>query len=155
MHVLLTWISGKEFCQSEGVQIFINSLNKSGYKGHKVVFTTDMEESFEKSLVDMEYEVAHVNCVQVLETLTTPREQYFALLRNRWQAYYNYLNSHSFDKVVITDSKDVIFQRNISDYLEKIERGIVVCSEGVTHQESQWNLNEQALLQLAIKKGLL
>lgn len=127
-NAIITWASGKEFCKNPGIKVFVNSLNRCGYKGHKIVFTHDMDidvrEYFEKN----NFEIIDVN----------PNECKW-VVRDRFLAWNKFLQKSNFSHVGLFDCKDVVFQ---ADPL-LVWRGLTLISEGKKHKDCDWNTQDQ------------
>jgi hypothetical protein len=130
---VITWISGEKFYINPSLDVFHNSLIKSGFNGRKIVFTNDMDLSYRKRLIHMGYEIIDVN----------PYDSRI-IVRDRFLAWYKFLIASNLEFVYLLDVKDVVFQSfpKIDD-LEKI----FLISEGKTHSECSWNIGDQAVLQ--------
>ena len=62
----------------------------------------------------------------------------------RFLDIFNYLNQNpNYRFIICTDIKDVIFQKNPSEFLEKqlINKHLLVGSEGIKYKDESWNIN--------------
>lgn len=58
-----------------------------------------------------------------------------------WQ-YFNEFNNEDYKRVIFTDGRDVIFQKNPSEWLDKyMIKEILVPSEGILYKNEFWNRN--------------
>ena len=72
------------------------------------------------------------------------RQMGLHIVVQRFFDIFNYLqNNPDYRFVICTDIKDVIFQRNPSDFLEEklIDKHILVGSEGIQYKNEEWNNN--------------
>jgi hypothetical protein len=66
------------------------------------------------------------------------------ILRDRWLAFWRYIEPELHDYVVITDARDVIFQRDPFAFCERIsEDRVILTGEGFAHKQSPFNLIDQ------------
>lgn len=130
-NAVITWASGKEFCKNDGIKVFVNSLNRCGYKGHKIVFTNDMDidtrEYFEK------------NYFKIIDV--DPNKSQW-VVRDRFLAWHNFLKNSCYWHVGLFDCKDVVFQ---GDPFQRC-RGLTLISEGKKHSDCDWNMQDQTNL---------
>jgi len=132
-NAIITWASGEAFCKSEGFCCYVKSLENIK-EADRFVFTHDMPDETRQQLADK------VTVVDV-----DPNRVHY-LLRDRHLIFWEFLvkNKVQYKNVVITDSKDVVFQRDIFDYVEgHWFEYLILASEGMTHKQSGWNLIDQ------------
>lgn len=130
---IITWASGKEFCKHPGIKVYVNSLNTCGYHGHKLVFTHDMDIDTREYFEQNNFEVVDIdpnNCKWVV--------------RDRFLAWYKFLENKNYFYVGLFDCKDVVFQEN--PLLNPC--GLTLISEGKTHSECDWNTKDQSYLRI-------
>lgn len=103
----MTFASGKQLFESREFWVYINSLKNIPNADH-VILTHDMDSSVRDRLFDKEIEVVDV-----------PAESIHFLYRDRHLAFRNYLNDHGhkYKYVLVTDSRDVMFQANPFDWI--------------------------------------
>lgn len=130
-NLVATWASGDTFCRSNGFFNYLQSL--SNVEAEKVVFTHDMPDDTRVLLGKMNISIVEVN----------PTKIHF-LIRDRYLAYWNFLveSGHKYKYCAFTDSKDVIFQRNLFEYV-LFGPTVALMSEGMTHSQSGWNSIDQ------------
>jgi hypothetical protein len=132
-NAILTWASGEAFCKSEGFRCYVKSLDNIK-DADRYVFTHDMADDVRQELVDK------VTIVDV-----DPARIHY-LLRDRHLIFWEFLikNKVQYKHVVITDSKDVVFQRDIFNYVDGHWFDYLhLAGEGMTHKQSGWNLIDQ------------
>lgn len=111
---------------------FVKSLRKTGYKEDVVLFVKNMEDRY---TIKKLYE----HNVKVIAVPTPPRDACIAMLRN--YLYQEYLSKIKYNKVMITDVSDVIFQSNP---FEEVKEGIYFFLEdanitiGICPYNSAW-----------------
>jgi tetratricopeptide (TPR) repeat protein len=128
----LTVIAGEEFAASEGVQAYLGSLARV-LSGDHYVFAHGLSAEREGAIQRFGLKIAHV-----------PRMEH--LLCDRWWLYDSFIGATRYERYLITDSKDVVFQGNPFDY-SLDEEWVVLAGEGTLHRDSIWNIKDQAALQ--------
>jgi len=75
-----------------------------------------------------------------------------AFFTHRWQAYLEFMESSDFETVIVTDSRDVLFQSCPFSFCgdEKVH----LSHEGFEHGKSEFNMRDQMSLQLASQEDL-
>lgn len=132
-NAVFTWASGEAFCNSEGFTCYLNSLDVIN-EADIFVFSHDMPDD---ARLKIERKATIIDI--------KPNEVEF-LLRDRHRHYRDFLlkNKNAYRKTLITDSKDVVFQRdpfenaNVHWY-----EFIYLVGEGMNHVQSGWNLIDQ------------
>jgi len=60
-----------------------------------------------------------------------------------WQYFVETGDDVNYDRIIFTDGRDVVFQRNPSEWLDKnMTKDILIPSEGVLYDNEPWNKNE-------------
>lgn len=138
-NLILTYASGEIF-KSPTFWVFVNSI-KNTQNADAVFLTHDMDLNSRKRIEDQGFEISDV-----------PAGETCYLFRDRHLHFYNYLikHAHKYKYVLITDSRDVVFQANPFDWiniwrkrLEKIKGNndfindfVVFTSEGFKRTQS-------------------
>jgi hypothetical protein len=138
-NLILTYASGEIF-KSSTFWVFVNSI-KNTQNADAVFLTHDMDLNSRKRIEDQGFEICDV-----------PAGETCYLFRDRHLHFYNYLikHAHKYKYVLITDSRDVVFQANPFDWiniwkkrLEKIKGNndfindfVVFTSEGFKRTQS-------------------
>lgn len=137
-NLIITWLSGDTSNLPE-TMVFFKSLEDVGFQGDKVILTNDLPFN-ESYLMSLDWQIVK---------LDFKNTDYYDLLRNRWHAFYKYLiqSEKSYKRVVISDSRDVLFQ----DLSFLKHPGVNLVCEGFLHQDSSWNYNDQMDLQFHLK----
>lgn len=143
---VFTFINGAEYCKSADLQVYIKSLLECGFKGDKVIFTSEMPIEFRCDLVEKGFIISEF-----------PKEEIYWLYRDRHLAYYNWNSGHDYRFIIQTDSRDTLFQKNPVEYLENRfgkEPGnhVLLTSEGFVHAESPTNTSNQGHYQKGLAK---
>lgn len=133
---IITWAAGEDFCKKASVKVFVESLNRTTYRGYKFVFTHDMDmesrEYFERSGFRI-FDVSPSQCEWIL--------------RDRYKVYHDFLKRRKFKTVFLLDAKDIVFQTNPSEAFEETDRKLHFVAEGKLHSECDWNTKDQHNLQ--------
>lgn len=128
---------------------WVNSIKKSDFKGDIVLVATNIEkETIEKLteeglILELYGDVQEDGSVKSFHNGAPHVERFFYI--------WNYLTKHGskYDFVVATDTRDVVFQSNPSDwYDDTIFEGLqdlIVSCEGMKYEDEPWN--NQNLLQ--------
>lgn len=124
------------------LKFWINSIKKSGFSGDVVLVGTNLtKETIEKltqeGIILSLYGKRNENGDIIAPTNGAPHVERFFYM-------WNYLMTTStiYRNVITTDTRDVIFQRNPSDWLDDkiITRYKMVCSsEGMRYKNEPWN----------------
>lgn len=111
-NVVLTFAGGTEFFNNQGFWIYINSLIEHVTNADFVILTHEMPDSVRSKLESKNFKVEQVKAdVQFL-------------YRDRHLCFYNFFNKHGRDykRAMVTDCRDVVFQLNPFDWLERTEK---------------------------------
>lgn len=130
----VTFIAGRAFSLSDGVAVYIRSL-ANVFKGAKYALVHDIARDTHKELQHRGFSVLSVASVE-------------HLTRDRWLAFYHLLSALDHAACVLSDSKDVVFQRDPFPLFTS--DGIHFVSEELTHAQLSWNLDQQYGLQSSI-----
>lgn len=133
-NVVMTWASGEAFCRSEGFACYVNSL-KNIKEADFLVFSHDMPEDVRRTLTDRGVVVVDVEPARIK-----------FLLRDRHLIFHEFLSKtrSKYETCVITDSKDVVFQRDPFEYGQAYWFDYaLLAAEGMRHVESGWNMIDQ------------
>lgn len=141
---IFTWASGTEFCQCEGFQAFLKSLeNVDG--AIVVFFTHDMPQEVQDSIKSKGYCVHQVNPHEV----TYP-------IGDRHIHYWRYLCDADYDYVLHVDCRDVVFQSDpfwwVNERNTFIMPKVVLVDEGMPPSANGFHLIEQFEFQKGVPK---
>lgn len=112
---------------------WINSIKETGFDGDIVLIAVDPD-----ATTVQEIERAGVKVVKA----TNEKNMMIHMLRFLY--IYNYLKINpNYRYVITTDVRDVIFQKNPSEYLQQVfgskEKGIIAQSEAIKIKDEAWN----------------
>lgn len=122
------------------LKYWVNSIRKSGFSGDVVLVGTNLKKDTIKKLTDSGVQLAlygkhNENGDVVANDNGAPHVERFFYL-------WNYLNTKGTDykNVITTDTRDVIFQSNPSNWLENgmVFHSLVASSEGMQYQFEPW-----------------
>lgn len=133
MNLYLTWANNIDETNWHQYQVYFSSISKIKYDNKFVCLTDGLQEKY----IDL---LHGFGC----EVIKHPRKNK-KIFTNRWYSFWKYLCSSSCDKVIITDSRDVLFQHDPFYYCPEFAIGI--CCEGFEHQVSSFNMMDQMKLQ--------
>jgi len=137
MNAILTAATGQEFCRDRKLQIFFKSLKQTGYKDKIIVFTHSMDQDIQDLLTQgYGVELVEIDLTQISQG------DYRTIWRDRHLLYHQYLLNKNYEKVLITDSKDVYFQTNPFNNTPK-KSFIWLGAEGNIQINSPWNTEDQ------------
>ncbi len=138
MNCVLTFISGDKFAQRPEVAVYLDSLRL--VSGDKFVFTHDLNQENRDRI--SAYGITIIDA-----------EHIHWIVRDRFRAYAEFLAAHTYEHVLLTDSKDVLFTSDPFDYLREITQPefVLLVSEGIRHGQSLWNVIDQTGLQQLVK----
>lgn len=129
------------------IKCWANSLDQSGFTGVKAVICYNVDYDTLEELQKRNYVVLAIDRDDANRRVTYPNKD-FAVVVDRFLHYYLMLDNPSNRKliryVVATDMRDVIFQKNPSDYLDRSYRScieLVMSSEGIAYQHEPWGAN--------------
>ena len=109
------------------IKPWINSLNKSGFNGKRIIVVYDIPEETVKYLNDEGFEIYQT-------------EQEYHLFLQRFRDYALILSERNdIDRIIHTDIKDVIFQSNPSKWMDEHKaKPLLACSESIIIGDDDW-----------------
>ncbi len=129
------------------IKYWVNSLDRSGFTGIKAVVAYNIDYDTLQELAKRDYAVLAFEKDDLARRVVYPNKD-FAIVVDRFLHYYLMLdnadNRAAIRYVVATDVKDVVFQRNPSDFLDISElrvHDLVVSSESIAYQHEPWGAN--------------
>lgn len=129
------------------IKYWVNSLDQSGFSGIKAVLAYNVDYGTLEELSKRGYVILAFQKDDTNGRVTYPNHN-FNIVVDRFLHYYLMLdtpeNRASIRYVVATDVKDVIFQRNPSEYLDIADmrcQDLVVSSEAIAYQHEPWGAN--------------
>lgn len=144
--VVIGAITGYTFKQ---IAPWVNSLDRSGFTGRKVVIVYNADFDTVAELASRGYEIVAFHQDDLLRRFTYPKNPFStAIVVERFCAYHMFLNQQpmgSIRYVIATDVRDVVFQSNPSTYLESLDpflnHQLIVSSECLQYQHEEWGAN--------------
>lgn len=127
--VIITWVS-ENICQLDTFKIFTESIERCGFKGHVIYCTNNLKLETRRSLKGEILDFGNI----------------LELLKDRFLIWNNLLGERIFNRVLLVDSRDVVFNSNPFD-LETTDRFLWLCKEGMKHRDSVWNAQDQKMFQ--------
>jgi hypothetical protein len=126
------------------LKYWINSINKSGFEGDKVMILMNCDSDTVKKVVDAGFSVIGFNKD---ENGNLNYSSSMPVHTERFLHIYNYLKDKDYRYVITTDVKDVVFQKNPIEFLEAecISKNLVFASESILYKDEPWgdqNLKE-------------
>lgn len=142
--LVITAITGYTFDQ---IAPWCNSLDRSGFSGVKAIVCYNTNHATIQELVGRGYAVLAFEKDPITGHYSYPNKN-FSIVVERFLHYWVMLNNpknqESIRYVIATDAKDVIFQRNPSDYLDTLNPFndyILASSEGIQYENEPWGVN--------------
>jgi len=127
------------------LKYWVNSINKSGFQGDKVLILMNCDKDTVKKVSDADFKV--VGFQQDSRGNLTYPQTGRAPHVERFLHIYNFLSQNEYRYVVTTDVKDVVFQQNPIDYMEKAlteDKNLMFASESMYYKDEPWG-NENLL----------
>lgn len=126
------------------LKYWINSINKSGFDGDKVLILMNCDSDTVKKVTESGFGVI---AFKKDENENLVYESSMPVHTERFLHIYNYLKDKDYRYVITTDVKDVVFQKNPIEYLEKecVSKNLVFASESILYKDEPWgdqNLKE-------------
>jgi hypothetical protein len=126
------------------LKYWVNSINKSGFKGDKVLILMNCDADTVKQIVDSGFTVVAFNQDQK-GNLTYSSS--LPVHVERFLHIYNFLKDKEYRYVITTDVKDVIFQQDPTKFLEQQlgeRQHLMFASESIKYKDEPWG-NENLL----------
>lgn len=111
------------------IKYWINSINRCGFEGDKVLIIFDASEELVKQVEDQGFIVVR----ETMDPNVAPHVMRFIHI-------HNYLAQHDYRFVITTDVRDVVFQKNPIPWMERNlqNRNLVVSSECLKYKDEPW-----------------
>lgn len=109
------------------IKPWVESLNKSGFSGKRIVIVYEITDETVRYLIKNNFEIFQSK-LEIHIFLQRFRDYYFLLSQR-----------NDIDRIIFTDVKDVIFQKDPSEWLEKYQnKNIISCSESIIIGDDDW-----------------
>lgn len=111
----------------QDIKPWVNSLNRCGFTGKKIMVVYELPQETAEYLIKEGFEVYQT------------RQEYHLFLQ-RFRDYHLILSDRTdIDRVIHTDVKDVIFQSNPSEWMDKYKiKPLLACSEAIVMGDDDW-----------------
>lgn len=123
------------------IKYWANSIDRCGFTGDKAVIVYNCNATTVQELLNRKFKVWAFNKDQY-GNLTYPGQLIIVVQRffHLWQYISNLTNIADYRYVISTDVKDVVFQKNPSEWLEHNLNGYKVCasSESIKYENEPW-----------------
>lgn len=121
------------------LKYWVNSINKSGFEGDKVLILMNCDKDTVKKVNDAGFQVVgfQQDAEGNLVYPSTGRPPHV----ERFLHIYNFLHQKDYRYVITTDVKDVIFQKNPVDFIEKFlpsDKNLIFASESMKYKDEPW-----------------
>lgn len=120
---------------------WVNSIERSGFTGHKVVVAYNVGFELVEELVKRDFTVVTFNRDDVNKRFTYSDN--FNIVVDRFYSYWKILQNieDQVRFVIATDVRDVIFQTNPSEWLNREQPSIIASTEGIRYRDEVWGNN--------------
>jgi len=127
------------------LKYWVNSINKSGFKGQKALILMNCDRDTAKKVLEAGFDV--IGFGQDEQGNLVYKHGKIPVHVERFIHLYDYLSKKQFRYVITTDVKDVVFQKNPSDWLEENlkDKNLVFSSESIKYEHEPWG--DQNLLE--------
>ena len=127
------------------IEPWVNSIEKSGFDGHKALIVYDIDAATSNKLVAKGFRLFGFNKDEA-GNFSYPAREGFSIMVERFIHAWYFLSQieDPIRKVIWTDVKDVIFQRNPSEWFDDdftMRENIIVGSENFRYKDEPWNRN--------------
>jgi hypothetical protein len=128
------------------ISTWVNSIERSGFDGIKVVIGYDLDKDVVDKLVAKDFTVFGFQ-KDSQGNFTYPKSNDFNIVVERFVHMWFFLSQIEEDirYVIATDVRDVVFQDNPSLYLDNIDDDIIVGAENFRYKDEPWNKNNMNL----------
>lgn len=126
------------------LKYWINSINKSGFTGDKVMILMNCDVATTTKVTEAGFEIIGFGQDQNKNLVY---QSSMPVHVERFIHIYNYLKNKDYRYVITTDVKDVIFQKNPSEIMEEIlgeNKNLMFASESMRYKDEAWG-NENLL----------
>ena len=130
------------------IKYWANSIEQSGFKGHKALVVYNMDAETVKRLTEEDFMMIGAGKYDVETGFTYPNPS-DRIMVDRFFHIYNFLSMlaqpEDVNRVIITDVRDVVFQDNPTEWIDAnlYEGGIdiILGSENLKYKDEPWGAN--------------
>lgn len=122
------------------LKYWVNSINKSGFEGDKVLILMNCDKDTVAKLTEEKFIIIGF---KKDENENLVYQSSLPVHTERFLHIYNFLKDRDYRYVITTDVKDVVFQKNPIEYLEKecVNKNLVFSSESIRYKDEPWGDN--------------
>ena len=121
------------------LKYWVNSINQSGFTGEKVLVLMNCDKDTCLKVTEAGFKIIGFEQDEEGNLTHSPK---FMVHVERFLHIHNYLrlNSEKFRYVITTDVKDVVFQKNPSDWIEQSigDKNLIFSSESILYKDEPW-----------------
>ena len=120
------------------LKYWINSINQSGFTGDRAMILLNCEADTAKKISDAGF---HIIAFNQNERGDLTYSSNIPVHVERFILIYNYIKDKDYRYIITTDVKDVIFQKNPSEFLEKElgqRQNLMFASESMLYKDEPW-----------------
>lgn len=119
------------------LKYWIHSINRSGFKGDKILVMLNADARTVNAVANAGFRVIGF---KQDEQGNLVHQSQFAVHVERFLHIYNHINPERHRYVITTDVKDVIFQKNPSEFIEKNigDKNLIFSSESMLYKDEPW-----------------
>lgn len=123
------------------IRFWVNSIDKSGFEGDKAMIVYNSDFHTVQKLIDQRFMIYAFNRDDANQRFFFPDQ--FVVVVQRFLDLYRFMNGikiEDYRYVIHTDVKDVVFQRNPSDYLTELmgDHKILASCESLRYRDEPW-----------------
>ena len=129
------------------IKYWANSIERSGFEGHKALIVYNMDDETVKTLTDKQFMLIGASAYEEDKGFIYPHPS-DRIMVDRFFHIYNFLKMlaqpEEVKRVIITDVRDVVFQDNPTKWLDDAFCGtasLLVGSENLKYKDEPWGRN--------------
>lgn len=122
------------------LKYWVNSINKSGFEGDKVLILMNCDKD---TVIKLTEEKFIIIGFKKDDNDNLVYQSSLPVHTERFLHIYNFLKDRDYRYVITTDVKDVVFQKNPIEYLEKecVNKNLIFSSESIRYKDEPWGDN--------------
>ncbi len=122
------------------LKYWVNSINRSGFEGDKVLILMNCDKNTVTKLTEEKFTIIGF---KKDDNDNLVYQSSMPVHTERFLHIYNFLKDREYRYVITTDVKDVVFQKNPIEFLEKecVNRNLVFSSESIRYRDEPWGDN--------------
>jgi len=124
------------------IKCWVNSLDRSGFSGHKILICYNIDYDTCEEITKRGYTIFGFKNNDEKKTLEYPKKDFSVVVERFLHMWYFLADKRDIRYIISTDVKDVIFQSNPSDWLDKnYKDGILASQESIMYCDEDWGKN--------------